>query len=103
MQISNSSRKGPQLMLFSPFPHRLPLNLGTMILLTVVGVAVSAFCVWLTVRIINRRERWARWTAAMLVVPQAYGASFGPFVGLYCRGFVCESVREGSEYFYFPF
>src|ERR1700687_2383807 len=36
-------------MLFSPFPQRLPLNLGTMILLAVVGVAVSAFCVWLTV------------------------------------------------------
>jgi hypothetical protein len=23
------------------------------------GVAFAAFCVWLTVRIVNRRERWA--------------------------------------------
>ena len=27
-------------------------------------VALGAFCIWLTVRIINRHERWAKWTAA---------------------------------------
>ena len=44
-----------------------------------VGVAFAAFCVWLTVRIVNRRERWAKWTAAIVVgVPLLYVASFGP-------------------------
>jgi len=29
---------------------------------------VAAFCVWLTVRIVNRRERWAKWTLAFAIV-----------------------------------
>ena len=45
----------------------------------VLGIAFAAFCVWLTVRIVNRRERWAKWTLAALVgVPVLYLASFGP-------------------------
>jgi hypothetical protein len=33
------------------------------------AVSIAAFCVWLTVRIVNRRERWAKRTAvAMFVV-----------------------------------
>ena len=43
------------------------------------GVAFAAFCVWLTVRIINRRERWAKWVLAAVVgLPVLYVASFGP-------------------------
>jgi drug/metabolite transporter superfamily protein YnfA len=34
--------------------------------LSIFGVAFAAFCVWLTVRIINRRERWAKWTVVAL-------------------------------------
>ena len=47
---------------------------------SIIGVAVVAFCVWLTVRIINRREKWAKWTLAMAVVgfPVTYVLSFGP-------------------------
>jgi hypothetical protein len=41
-------------------------------------VAFVAFCVWLTVRIFNRRERWAIRTAVGLVVLSAYPLSFGP-------------------------
>jgi hypothetical protein len=42
-------------------------------------VVFAAFCVWLGVRIINRRERWAKWAAAVVVgVPVLYVASFGP-------------------------
>ena len=38
------------------------------ILLATWGVAFAAFCVWLSVRIINRRERRAKRTAVALVV-----------------------------------
>jgi hypothetical protein len=31
------------------------------------AVAFSAFCMWLAVRIVNRRERWAIWTLAGLL------------------------------------
>jgi hypothetical protein len=41
------------------------------------GVAFAAFCVWLTVWIVNRRERRAKWTLAALVgLPVVYVASF---------------------------
>jgi len=43
------------------------------------AVAFAAFCVWLGVRIINRRERWAKWTLAVtILLPVLYVASFGP-------------------------
>jgi hypothetical protein len=49
------------------------------ILLAALAITVSAFCVWLTVRTVNRRERWAKWTLAGLVgLPVLYIASFGP-------------------------
>ena len=49
------------------------------ILLSTLGVAFAAFCVWLGVRIFNRRERWAKWTLAVVIgVPLLYVASFGP-------------------------
>ena len=50
-----------------------------MILLPALAVAFAAFCVWLTVRIVNRRERWAKWTLAIVIgLPTLYVASFGP-------------------------
>ena len=43
------------------------------------AVAFAAFCVWLTVRIVNLRERWAKRTLAAVVgVSVVYVASFGP-------------------------
>jgi hypothetical protein len=43
------------------------------------AVAVAAFCVSLCVRIVNRRERWAKWTAVGLAsLPLLYVLSFGP-------------------------
>ncbi len=50
-----------------------------MTLLPILSAAFAAFCVWLTVRIVNRRERWAKWTLAVtLSLPVLYVASFGP-------------------------
>src|SRR5262245_7492771 len=49
------------------------------IVLATLAVAFAAFCVWLTVRIANRKERWAKWTLAGVVgMPVLYVASFGP-------------------------
>ena len=43
------------------------------------GLAVTAFSVWLGVRIINRREGWAQRTALVMVaLPLLYVLSFGP-------------------------
>jgi hypothetical protein len=50
-----------------------------MTILNIIGVAFAALCVWLTVRIVNRRERWAKWTLAVMVgLPMLYVLSFGP-------------------------
>jgi hypothetical protein len=44
------------------------------------AVAFAAFAVWLTVRIVNRKERWAKWTAAVLAVALiVYPVSAGPW------------------------
>src|SRR5579863_4997533 len=49
------------------------------ILLAVLAAPFAAICVWLMVRIVNRRERWAKWTlVAALAIPLLYVASFGP-------------------------
>ena len=49
------------------------------VLLPALGVAFAAFCVWLGVRIINRREWWAKRTAVGLVVALVlYPLSIGP-------------------------
>jgi len=37
------------------------------IVLSALAVAFAAFCVWLAIRIFNRRERWAKWTLAAAV------------------------------------
>jgi len=49
------------------------------IVLPALAVAFAAFCVWLAVRIVNRRERWAKRTAVGLaVVLVLYPLSAGP-------------------------
>jgi hypothetical protein len=49
------------------------------IILPALSVAFAAFCIWLTVRVVNWRERWAKWTLAVAVGPPLlYVASFGP-------------------------
>src|SRR5262245_13022217 len=47
--------------------------------LAIFGVAFSALCIWLTVRVVNCRERWPRWAlAAIVAMPALYVLSFGP-------------------------
>ena len=48
--------------------------------LAVIGMTSAAFAVWLAIRIINRRERWAKWTAVALslIAIAGYPLSMGP-------------------------
>jgi hypothetical protein len=63
------------------------------IALSIFGVAFAAFCVWLTVRIVNRQRRWAKWTLAVVVgVPALYVVSFGPACWLSDRKMIQRSV-----------
>jgi hypothetical protein len=48
-------------------------------ILSISGMAYLAVVLWLAMRVINRRDRWAVWTvAAVIGVPFAYVVSFGP-------------------------
>src|SRR5216684_8578353 len=54
------------------------------ILLPALAFAFAAFCIWLTVRIVNRRERWAKRTALGLAIALiAYPLSWGPALFVY--------------------
>ncbi|HEY3965282.1 MAG TPA: hypothetical protein VGM05_12075 [Planctomycetaceae bacterium] len=67
------------------------------------GVALIALCGWLTVRIVNRRERWAKWTAAALAgVVLLYPLSFGPATWLVLGDHVPEWFLRPIENFYWP-
>jgi len=54
------------------------------LILPALDVAFAAFCVWLTVRIVNRKERWAKRLALWLIVllPTLYVLSSGPLIQL---------------------
>ena len=70
------------------------------ILLPALAIAIAAFCVWLTVRIVNRRERWVKWTLAGVVgVPVLYVASFGPACWVVDRGWIAP---RPIAYAYWP-
>jgi hypothetical protein len=61
------------------------------ILLPALAFGYAAFCAWLAVRIVNRRERWAKWTlAASFGVPLLYAAGFGPACWLAAKNYDCE-------------
>jgi hypothetical protein len=42
---------------------------GMSIFITAFGLVVASFSAWLAVRILNRREKWAIWTAVALPIP----------------------------------
>ena len=51
--------------------------------LPALAAAFAAFCVWLGVRVYNRRERWAKWTAVALLTLCGYPMSMGPWIAIY--------------------
>jgi len=72
-----------------------------MILLPTLAVAFAALCIWLTVRIVNRRERWAKWTLAG-VVALAYVASIGPWYYVAARIGFDSPIVERTAWLYVP-
>src|SRR5215469_15309492 len=73
------------------------------ILLPTLAVAFAAFCVWLTVRIVNRRERWAKWTlATLIVIAVLYPLSVGPANWLYVRLGMPEWLHQTIAVAYDP-
>jgi len=68
------------------------------------GIAFAAFCIWLTVRIVNRRERWAkRLAAALVALMLGYVLSFGPMARLEARRDLPKSLEPAFEAVYLPF
>ena len=61
-------------------------NPGMSGILPTLAIAFAAFYVWLAVRIINRKERWAKWTAAVLAFPTIYILSIGPVLWMDLHG-----------------
>jgi len=56
-----------------------PLDSWAIQVIGIYGSVTAALALWLTVRIINRRERWAKWTLAGVVGPPLlYILSIGP-------------------------
>jgi|SRR5579863_2506417 len=50
-----------------------------------IGAALAAIVGWRTVRIVNRRERWAKWTAVVLVAALSLSMYDG-LAGAYSEG-----------------
>ena len=74
------------------------------ILLPTLAVAFAAFCVWLTVRIVNRRERWAKRTAWGLLIAAvpSYVVLVGPLLWLNRQGLLPDSISEICQRIYWP-
>jgi len=57
-------------------PHHGEWRPAMTIIFSTLAAAFGAFCVWLTVRIVNRRERWAKLTAVFVIVVLGYPLSY---------------------------
>ena len=71
------------------------------LLIPMLAIAIAAVCVWLGVRIVNRRERWAIRLAVATGagLPFIYLLSFGPACWIASR---CDSTKDVSV-IYRPF
>jgi hypothetical protein len=74
------------------------------ILLSVVGCAIAAGGIWLLVRIMNRRERWAIRLALVLaaVLVIGYPLSIGPLEYLVANHFIDFEAVEFLRPAYYP-
>jgi hypothetical protein len=72
--------------------------------LEIFGVAFAACCVWLGVRVYNRRERWAKRTLFVLTiaVPLLYFLSVGPAQWIISRKMLSQDAIAHVTMFYGP-
>jgi hypothetical protein len=72
--------------------------------LAIFGVALAALCVWLTVRIVNRREKWAKRTAVVLlwVLLFVYPFSIGPIACIVNHDILPASWKPALVEIYSP-
>jgi hypothetical protein len=74
--------------------------------LAIAGVTFGAFWIWLTVRIINRREHRTIWTTVGVGLPLLYVASFCPamwLMGLMLKfGWISEGGQVLFLVLYYP-
>lgn len=67
------------------------------------GIVYPSLCIWLGVRIFNRRERWAKWMlAATLALAAAYPLSIGPVQWLDERSPLPRWTDKPIEVIYAP-
>lgn len=71
-------------------------------ILATLAVAFTAFCIWLVVRLVNRRERWAKWTAAVVVALSLYSLSEGPAIWLILKLDRPEWMHVVARFVYTP-
>jgi hypothetical protein len=75
-------------------------------LVLAVGAGTWAFWIWLGVRLVNRREPWAKWMlAGTVALPIIYVASYGPVRWLIQQLPVDgtpEWASDGFSWFYYP-
>src|SRR5262249_11185988 len=76
----------------------------TTFIIAALAIAFVAFCIWLTVRIVNRRERWAKrlGVATLIVALLGYPLSFGPACWLASRQPWPARGRDGVVVAYAP-
>ena len=74
---------------------------GMTITIATFGVLVTSFSIWLAVRILNRREKWAAWTAIALPIP-LYVLGIYPAAWLYFDGDLPDWARGLVKQFYTP-
>ncbi len=68
-------------------------------ILPFLGAAFAAFIIWLAVRIVNRRERWAKRTAMAFIILAMYPLTYGPACWLLSRSLL---PRKPTIYVYMP-
>jgi hypothetical protein len=75
----------------------------SMFIIAALAIAFTAFCIWLTVRIVNRRERWAKWMlAGVVALLILYPMSRGPALWLHFTGELPDWVSELLRCVYQP-
>src|SRR5690349_8338329 len=73
------------------------------VLFSLLGVALAAYAIWLSVRIVNVRDRRAIRRAILLVlVFIAYPLSMGPLLWLGNHGFLPRAIAPAINVVFFP-